>query len=386
MRGLLKDHNVAFSILMDLLEKGEKISLPNLSGVGERCNTLMQNAHKVSDRKDRLEFALQAVHLYPFATEPYHLLLEQYGFVDADTLNVFAYFQDDARQKALQRKIQENFCSVLDGMPEQTYEELETKLDYIKNHQQRVAKGKAVCPMLEAYEREYRSEWKKTYQEIRKKRLTSPDGILFDSPEKLELYEAERERLQPYRAALTSSDKYDTLRDLYEAGQKADFRSKEAKDVLEQLGARIKAFDTIRKEYKNSLKDYFRRTWDREIDRNELPAYAREYLRSLPETPLCAILSVYTTKVCDPQSSPQDGCIIVSDFFIAVVCSRSGGTSIPIDKIKAISRDVLGFAFSLDTDNSQRGSERKRVSFHLDYTESSASLEKFMDELSLHFP
>lgn len=375
---LMRDADCIFGVYADFLAKYAGLAIPNLDF--QLSQVYFDNANATSNKNEKVALLTKSIQAYPYSLRPYKALFHLLRQLDEDVLEVFEYFSCDT--DFLEEQIFENFLQKLEQLPEDTYPNIDKKIELLKQHLLYLNSMKQNHSLFKSYSMKFRKELFNDLSRLKTKRLTADDGFQAKSIEELDIYLKEIAEFSDYRNEISSKlVPLERQEELIKMAEARNFQTSALKNELNTWKNKCEKSRQIWGSYPRSFENYFAHRWHGDPEKifALLPPLIQKKLIQLPYSPLLKPLSMYQTHVFrgEVSLSRADAYIVTLNFYILVAVPEfSTMYTILTRQLKRVAvKGTSALLFYRDDTNYDE------VPFSF-LTDSSANLAKYINSLN----
>ena len=359
---LLEDMYLMYDVYANLLAEQGKLILPNLDI--SLSQTYLDNGRRSSTQKDQVDLFIRALQSYPYNRSAYLALGKIVGYDNREILKAYDYFMTFHHIKwYLNIVLSSEFSVKIKSISGASYEELDKKIA-LEDHLLLIVDNlKHISDSFAEACKPYEQNAQNERQEFLNQRLTSDDGIRFQSIEDLNLYLKERDEYSKYRQeTLTRIVPFERQNELLTQAETRNFQNPYTRLDMAQWKTELINCSKARETYSKSFEHYFFRSCKGSAPNKVVARFPLEVQKILANVPFISITQFTTIQVAKIRPSwlsfsEIEAWFFASDFYVGVVIPNRSEAHVVRSRDLArieLQEDVLTFYFNDSTHESTK--------------------------------
>ena len=320
---LLEDIYLMYDIYASLLAEQGKLTLPDLDK--SLSEIYLDNGRNSSEQSVQIELFIKALQSYPYNRSVYLALGKAIGYDNREQLKVYDYFMAHHYISSyLQLVFTFQYFTKIKSISGTSNEDLDKKIALEDQLLLMVENLKHISDSFAEACKPYEQNAKNERQELLNQRLTSDDGIRFQSIEDLNLYLSERDEYSKYRQeTLTRIVPFERQNELLAQAETRNFQNPYTRLDMAQWKTELANCRKAKESYSKSFEEYFFLYWrvkDSDKIVTKLPLNVQTMLAKTSYISIARFINVQLAKI-KPSSifGPTiEAWFFTSDFYVGV--------------------------------------------------------------------
>lgn len=254
--GLFADSSLIFDKAYNILSEETGFAMPPINV--ERAKALHDNAKRLSHTPNTLPIIIKSIAENPNNMAGMAMLFEYAGILDETVCTLAEYFHCKEHWEAFYSISYEKFQACCEDMSEDSPEQLDKKIAFIRNEIDRLDSARNKSAFIESYLDTYGEEIEDLYTKLLTHRCTAVDGTVLESVESVDLYNIEYSKFGELNKKLLSSmqivDKLHLLHEAENGGFQHPHFQEQIKNLLDTWETH-RDFSLRVAEFEHSLKN-----------------------------------------------------------------------------------------------------------------------------------
>lgn len=320
---LLEDMYQMYDIYIGLLSKQGKIKVPNLDETLSK--TYFRNGKSCTQQTDTILLFLKALQCYPYAGGIYVALSKFLGVANKELFGMYDYFLAPHQIRAyVNYEFSLHFFPKINAIKGSSYDDLDNKISLVDQQLVITEDLKHISETFNDACKPYEQALQNQRKEYLDQRLTSDDGIRFQSVEDLNLYLGERDEYSKYRQeTLTRIVPFERQNELLVQAETHNFQNPYTCLDMAQWKTELANCRKAKESYSKSFEEYFFLYWrvkDSDKIATKLPLNVQTMLAKTSYISIARFINVQLAKI-KPSSilGPTiEAWFFTSDFYVGV--------------------------------------------------------------------
>ena len=320
---LLKDMYQMYDIYIKILSDQEKIEMPNLNTA--LSEIYFKNGKSCTQTSEKISLFLNALQCYPYAGGVYVALSKFLGVTNKELFGMYDYFLAPHQIRAyVNYEFSLHFFPKINAIKGSSYDDLDNKISLVNQQLAITEDLKHISETFNDACKPYEQALQNQRKEYLDQRLTSDDGIRFQSIEDLNLYLRERDEYSKYRQeTLTRIVPFERQNELLAQAETHNFQNPYTRLDMAQWKTELANCRKAKESYSKSFEEYFFLYWrvkDSDKIATKLPLNVQTMLAKTSYISIARFINVQLAKI-KPSSilGPTiEAWFFTSDFYVGV--------------------------------------------------------------------